>query len=124
MLPRALRIVNPTEYSHVLGSGSKGANRLMVTVIAVPEAGTAVSCLSPRLGLIVSKRNIPKAVDRNRLKRQLRHLFRQHLDDFPPGSAVVVRVLSQSQGKTSPELESALLETARRALRKVARNER
>jgi ribonuclease P protein component len=32
----------------------------------------------PRLGLIVPKRVFPRAVDRNRMKRLLRELFRAH----------------------------------------------
>lgn len=32
----------------------------------------------PRLGLIVPKRVFPRAVDRNRMKRMLRELFRAH----------------------------------------------
>jgi ribonuclease P protein component len=32
----------------------------------------------PRLGVIVPKRVFPRAVDRNRMKRMLRELFRAH----------------------------------------------
>ena len=43
----------------------------------------------PRLGLIVGKRNARRAVDRNRIKREIRESFRQHADSLPPCDVVV-----------------------------------
>ncbi len=42
-----------------------------------------------RLGLI-SMRSVGRAVDRNRLKRVIRELFRCHRADFPMGDIVVI----------------------------------
>jgi ribonuclease P protein component len=44
---------------------------------------------APRLGIAVSKRNVARAVDRNRLKRIARESFRLHLDRLPPNDIVV-----------------------------------
>lgn len=43
----------------------------------------------PRLGLIVGKRHLPRAVDRNRLKRQIRESFRSQADGLPACDVVV-----------------------------------
>ncbi len=52
----------------------------------------------PRLGLVVSRRVSPRAVDRNRIKRQIREDFRQsvaHLDDLD--YVVVARYAARRQ---------------------------
>lgn len=43
-----------------------------------------------RLGLVVSKKNMPRAVDRNRLKRQIRESFRLHLSNVMGLDVVVL----------------------------------
>lgn len=43
-----------------------------------------------RLGLAVSRKVDPRAVGRNRIKRQLRDCFRQHRTLLAPGDYVVV----------------------------------
>lgn len=37
----------------------------------------------PRLGLVIAKKKVRRAVDRNRLKRQIRDSFRQHQAELP-----------------------------------------
>ena len=46
-----------------------------------------------RLGLIVPKRHVPRAVDRNRVKRLLREWFRHHQERLQ-GSDVLVRLVA------------------------------
>jgi ribonuclease P protein component len=46
-----------------------------------------------RLGLIVPKRHVPRAVDRNRVKRLIREWFR-HKQGMVTGSDLLVRVVS------------------------------
>jgi ribonuclease P protein component len=54
----------------LLASG-KGARRAGVSVLARPNE---LGC--PRLGLIIPRRVVPRAVDRNRMRRVLREWFR------------------------------------------------
>lgn len=44
------------------------------------------------MGIVVAKRNIPKAVDRNKTKREIRELFRIHqLKDYGLDLVVMTR---------------------------------
>jgi ribonuclease P protein component len=64
-----------------------------------------------RLGLIVPKRHVPRAVDRNRIKRLLREWFRLNQDALQ-GSDVLVRVTSPIAGP----YESVVADVSRLAL--------
>jgi ribonuclease P protein component len=46
----------------------------------------------PRLGLAVSKKAVPRAVDRNRIKRRLRELWRARAEELPRGRDYVLVV--------------------------------
>lgn len=45
---------------------------------------------SSRLGLIVSKKNVKRAVDRNRFKRLIRESYRNRRNELPPLDIVVM----------------------------------
>lgn len=49
----------------------------------------------PRLGLVVGRRNVRRAVDRNRVKRWVRECFRALPDELEPHD-IVVRVMAPS----------------------------
>jgi ribonuclease P protein component len=61
----------------------------------------------PRVGLVVGKA-VGNAVVRNRVKRQLRHLVRNHLTDLPNSSDLVIRALPPAAGMGSTELGADL----------------
>ncbi|MDD5606647.1 MAG: ribonuclease P protein component [Candidatus Pacebacteria bacterium] len=50
-----------------------------------------------RFGLIISKKVCPKAVNRNRIKRKLRHLIKFLLPDIKKGKDVVLIVLKEKE---------------------------
>jgi ribonuclease P protein component len=62
----------------------------------------------PRLGIIVGKRFVPHAVDRNRIKRLVRECFRHRRFELPPGD-YVVRVRNPVTGMDAPALRAELL---------------
>jgi ribonuclease P protein component len=62
---------------------------------------------SARLGLGVSRRVAPRAVDRNRLRRQVRESFRQHQHQFA-GRDVVVMAQAAARPAASHELRASL----------------
>ena len=101
---------------HTIRRGAKGAESTLVSHVlfrhSVPGTGGPTS-----VGFVVSKA-VGTAVDRNRVKRQLRHLMRERVDQLPPGTKVVVRALPPSAGSPSSslahELDAALARSGAR----------
>ena len=94
------------DFRHTIRRGAKGVQPTLVAHVlvgsSVPGTGGPTS-----VGFVVSKAVGP-AVDRNRVKRQLRHLMRDRIDQLPAGSRVVVRALPAAHGKTSATLADHL----------------
>ena len=63
--------------------------------------------LPARVGFVVSKA-VGGAVVRNRVRRRLRHLVRDHLSELGPGSELVVRALPAAAEKSTAELGTEL----------------
>ena len=85
---------------------------LVVHLNGGPESKTE----PPRVGFVVSKA-VGGAVVRNRVRRRLRHLMREHLASLPASSEVVVRALPPAAGLDSTELGAELTRCLHRALR-------
>lgn len=60
-----------------------------------------------RAGFVVP-RTVGKAVDRNKVRRRLRHLIKDRLPGLPPGTSVVVRALPGAAVRGYPELADDL----------------
>ena len=73
----------------------------------------------PGVGFTVSKK-VGNAVTRNRVKRQLRHLVREHLDETPLGTRLVVRALPAAVA-SSTDLSHDLAGAWQSSLRKLER---
>lgn len=74
---RSLRLLTAKDFKQVFSNPVK----IIVppfTLLAVPNSSE-----HSRLGLIVAKKNVRLAVDRNRLKRIARDSFRQHRSHLP-----------------------------------------
>ncbi|HXH81003.1 ribonuclease P protein component [Nocardioides sp.] len=112
MLPAAHRLVSSDAFRASVRSGRRCGSRTLVVHLAVHSPG------DPALvGFVVSKA-VGNAVVRNRVKRRLRHLTREHLPVLAglPGSAVlVVRALPPAAAASGAELAADL----RRCLGKV-----
>ena len=59
------------------------------------------------VGFVVS-RGVGTSVDRNRVKRRLRHLMRTRLADLPGGSRIVIRALPAARDAASATLAGDL----------------
>ncbi|MHC8440611.1 MAG: ribonuclease P protein component [Candidatus Eutrophobiaceae bacterium] len=81
---RQCRLTNPLAFRKVFIKGRRKTHREIVMVTL--KTGTASLA---RLGFAVSKRQIRRAVDRNRIKRFARESFRQ-ASDMPLGVDVVL----------------------------------
>ncbi|WP_024852171.1 ribonuclease P protein component [Hydrogenovibrio kuenenii] len=70
--PKAFRLLSPNDFQYVFADAEKFANRHW-TLIVRPNKK-----LYPRMGLAIAKKQLSRAVWRNRIKRLARELFRQH----------------------------------------------
>ncbi len=76
----------------------------------------------PRLGLVVAKKNIRRAVDRNRVKRVVRETFRSTQGILD--SVDVIFLARQGLERLTPREQSDLLESSwRRLSRKLTSNQ-
>jgi ribonuclease P protein component len=70
--PRTHRLLRPEQFAAVMKSGRRRRDELFTLYYLGNKLGHA------RLGLTVSRKTAPRAVDRNRLRRQVRESFRHH----------------------------------------------
>lgn len=121
MLSAPNRMVDSQEFVETTRKGARQGNRnLVVSVLVQPlEPGSEFK----RVGFVVRKRQIPKAVDRNKVKRRLRHLMRERISFLPGGSRVVVRAMTSSleldYGQLGQSLDRALWPALRQAVEKA-----
>ncbi len=78
------RLISSKDYQDVFAKPIKTADSAY-TILAKPN-----QLSGPRLGVIVSKKNVPSAASRNRLKRIARESFRTHKDIIKTFDVVVI----------------------------------
>ncbi|HUP99954.1 MAG TPA: ribonuclease P protein component [Aeromicrobium sp.] len=99
------------DFSITVRRGQK-AGRTSLVVHVLPDASRDAAAT---VGFVVSKA-VGTAVERNRVKRRLRHLMRdQHVGRLPLGARVVVRALPAAAGASSDALAADLTDALRRA---------
>ena len=86
--PKSARLLNAHDYSQVFDNCPIRAGSTAGTVLALPASDNR-----SRLGIIVAKKNVRLATDRNRIKRLVREYFRNH-----PLSASVNLVFMTNRG--------------------------
>jgi ribonuclease P protein component len=101
------RLRHPREFQHVFRYGKK----LVTPTFILHILPTSASC--SRLGMAVSKR-VGNAVVRNRVKRALRELFRQHKAIFQPTCDVVFVARHRTAEASLEELTQQFLSLLRR----------
>ncbi|MCA8864189.1 MULTISPECIES: ribonuclease P protein component [unclassified Halomonas] len=83
--PRQLRLLNAGDFSHVFEQADlKVHGKGMMALVRLSTRGY------PRLGLVVSKKNVKRAVDRNRFKRLVRESVRLRQHQLPSVDIVVL----------------------------------
>jgi ribonuclease P protein component len=105
VLPAHHRLVDSDAFRDTVRSGQRSGSRTLVVHLRLNESDEAA-----RAGFVVSKA-VGNAVVRNRVKRRLRHLTREHLHSLQAlsGSAVlVVRALPASATASYAELGADL----------------
>jgi len=99
--PRACRLHQRVEFERALKNKA-----LLNKWFALYTERNAVT--SERLGIIVSKRIVSRAVDRNRLKRIVRETFRRNADANKTPADIVVRVRVCPSNEDMMEFRSSL----------------
>lgn len=99
--PRCARLLHPAEFDAAFKNGRRCSAKFL-SAIASASSGP-----QSRLGLTVSKKNAPRAVDRNRIKRQIRESFRRMLP-LNPAVDIVVSARGGSAKASSAELRADL----------------
>ncbi|WP_110207148.1 ribonuclease P protein component [Nocardioides daejeonensis] len=111
MLPKESRIHTGADFRAVTRAGSRAGSATLVAHLWVDPAG------GPRRAGFVVSRAVGNAVVRNRVRRRLRHLVREHLLVLPDSGMLVVRALPASASAPSAVLERDLLKTLDRVCR-------
>jgi ribonuclease P protein component len=106
VLPTENRLRRRQDFATAVRRGRRAGRPLLVVHLRreitdphVPAGSTPPA----RAGFVVSKA-VGGAVQRNLVKRRLRHLVRERLSLLPPGSLVVVRALPSAGGADPAQL--------------------
>jgi ribonuclease P protein component len=110
VLSSAHRLTDGASFREAVRTGRRCGARTVVVHLA-PGVGGGY----PRVGFVVSKA-VGDAVTRNRVKRRLRHLAREHVSSLPGSAVLVVRALPAAAGASSAELGADLARCLVRAL--------
>jgi ribonuclease P protein component len=109
---RDARLVTKADFDRVF-AGNQRARTDYVVVMARPnEVG------HPRLGMVIAKRLLARAVDRNRVKRCVRESFRQVLPALPACDFVVRLIAKPVPGDEARDLSRTFKRAGDRAMAK------
>jgi len=86
------RLLNASDYKQVFDGNSVKVANSSLLILAKPADGYL-----SRLGLVVAKKNIPTAVQRNLIKRVARETFRKHQLQIPLDIVFMARQGADSQ---------------------------
>ena len=95
-LPLAHRLRNRQDYRAVYEQGIRRYSPHLTLVALKVNSSDAASIPPTKFGISISKKVSKKAVDRNRIKRQLKGVIRQQLRGISPGWKVVIVVKPQA----------------------------
>ncbi|WP_093172454.1 ribonuclease P protein component [Sinosporangium album] len=113
MLPRGSRMRRGEDFSAAVRKGGRVGRPTLVAHLRLRD-----DVDQPALVGFVVSRAVGGAVDRNKVKRRLRHLMRDRLEQLPRGSLLVVRAnppaASARSERLAVELDAALDRLLRR----------
>ena len=107
LLDQVHRMRSGEDFRVTVRRGARSVRPTLVTHVVLPaDAGAEVSGATS-VGFVVN-RGVGSSVDRNRVKRRLRHVMRTRLQDLPVGSRIVIRALPSAKDATSSTLAADL----------------
>lgn len=99
MLPQQNRLKKKKDFERVFKKGKPTKGSFLLFKIVENELGV------PRFGFIIPSKVLKKAVERNKLKRRLRHIVREFLPQIEKGIDGVFVALPQAKGKEFEEVK-------------------
>ena len=112
--PKAARLTRATEFRRVKDRGRSWGGRFLVLGVLPDAAPAAAADRGARIGFITSRR-VGGAVDRNRVRRRLREIVRQHRPQLRAACWLVIIARHTAAKATSADLAADWLRLARRA---------
>ena len=83
--PRQLRLLTGGDFKRVFDNAEfKVSEQPLLILSSLNELG------HPRIGFVISKKNVRRAVKRNRVRRIIRESFRLHQHKLPPVDMVIL----------------------------------
>ena len=112
MLARENRIVSPADFRRAMRKGRRlSTGHTVVHITSNNDSET-------RFGFIVSKVT-GNAVARNLVKRRLREIAADSINEFPKGTDVVIRVLAGAETLSMAELTAEVASAIAKGIRKL-----
>lgn len=97
--PRSARLLAKADFDRAFQGGTRiGGQFFRLLAVIEPDAPA-------RLGVALAKRSIPLAVDRNRIRRQLREAFRLRQPELA-GRSLVFTAKPEAAGAPNPALRA------------------
>lgn len=112
--PRHQRLNKPGEYAAVFNQGKRGGDR-QINVLCRPNGMPHA-----RLGMVIAKKYLRHAIDRNRIKRQIRESFRHNKQKLH-GLDMVVLLRSDIRSVSNSLLRELLNSHWERAIKLCAK---
>ncbi len=109
---RDARLVNKVDFDRVFAENQRARTDYVMVMARPNQVGY------PRLGMIVAKRLLARAVDRNRVKRCVREGFRQVLQELPACDFVVRLIAKPIPGDEARDLSRTFKRAGYRAMAK------
>jgi ribonuclease P protein component len=111
MLARQLRITKKEDFEAVYRQGRKFPLGMIMLMVR------SNSLKLTRFGVVVSAKFSKKAVERNRIKRQIRAIIEKNREDIKPGQDIVIsaRKTNTKTSHKSYEIEEVLAEILHKA---------
>ena len=106
------RLVNKADFDRVFAENQRARTDFVMVMVRPNQVG------HPRLGMIVAKRLLARAVDRNRVKRCVRESFRQVLPELPACDFVVRLIAKPVPGDEARDLSRTFKRAGHRAVAK------